>query len=300
MYQEVFDNYDAFSLMIFSTTMMSNTRSKNFNSDAKRIISFIGKAYGFSDAFIGLCHDLILGELSEMALYGDRSAFYSNGKIEGTDDDLDKLFYIKSEIISKLQREENNNPSLYNDLLDLNHYHVYQPNILYSKIKTASVSGDIIVVRQMGILNAMGIGCEVDYKKAIVRLRQCAFWGDIPSMYLLSYVYKLSGDEEKSKKYNELASLSDKYLLYGYTVLPAEETKEYSQEAKEYFAFVSTILQDIVINLNKPRIDFAFLEVVFSNDLDYYKKMYYINKYNSSEWREITQPSINPNKKFGF
>ncbi len=297
----IFKNYSTFYNMVLSTTMMSNTRTPELESDATKIIDFIGRAMRLDDEFIEHCKRTILDDLSALGLTADQQAVYRSRKFGDSYSDSDVLFDIKGDVLTRLQSlSQINRTEINPSWFDYTHYKTYQADIRFSKIYIASASGNLLTTRQVGILLALGIGCEQDLDEAIHRLTQCVVWGNIPSMFYLAYAYKLAGNEGKSKVYYELAELSQKYLRSGYTILPDVAKKAYSQEAQTLYVYVSTIKQDIVYAYEKSAIDFSFVEAITSDSLDYFEKMAYINDYERKEWKNVTNSSEKPSKKLGF
>ena len=117
---------------------------------------------------------------------------------------------------------------------------------------------------------------------------------------LLASVYELMGDNKKAKTVKEVAMLAEKYLHAGYTVIPQNDAKNFSDDAISYYALISSVLQDVVYALNKHNIDFSFVEAITAEGLDYFKRMYFINNYQRAEWRDVTNSAHNPAKKIGF
>lgn len=299
----IFKNYEAFYNMVLATTMMSNDHTPKMKADGQRIIEFIGNAYGLDKGLIDYCKTTILDDMSAVGLTKDMTAGYSLRHCgdECSNDEI--LLDIKADVIAELDgigRQENR--EINSAWFDYSHYIVYQPEIRFEKINSASATGNLITTRQVGILRALGIGCEVDYASAERRLSQCALWGDIPSMRLLAYVYKLHGKEDKAKIFGEVAELSDKYLKAGVTVIPTKIKEQYSEDARTYYVYISTIKQDVIYAQGKFNIDFSFLEALASDSLDYYERMKYINKYSELEWKNVTNSSERPTvlKKLGF
>ena len=295
-------NYEPFYNMVLSTTIMSNTNTRQFKNDANKIISFIGKAYKFDEEFIMTCQNVILDELDSLSLTTDQAAVYSNRKYGEPYSDKDALFDIKGDVLSKLHNlvDTKENPEVNPSWFDYSHYKTYYPEVRFAKIRTTSVSGNLIATRQVGILEILGIGCTKDIDAGIKRLIQCVYWGDIPSMYYLAYSFQLNNNTEKSNLFYEIAELADKYLKEGITILPTDIKEKYSEESCMYFALISSIIQDIIYAEHKISIDFSFVEAVSSNDLDYYKKMYFINNYKNKEWKFETNSSEKPKNKLGF
>lgn len=301
MENRIFENYDVFYNMVLSTTIMSNSQSEKFVVDSEKIIDFIGNAYNLDEDFISQCKQTILGDLMSLNLFKEQLAIYASRNIEEELSDSEALFDIKGEVLTRLHSMSNlKSPEINSNWFDYSHYKTYQAEVRFKKLNATSSTGNIIATRQVGILSALGIGCEVDYVRAIKRLSQCAYWGDIPAIYMLAYTYKLAGFENESNTFYELASLADKYLFSGYTVLPEEDKKKYSEQACLYYVYISTIKQDIVHAYNKSNIDFSFLEALTSPTIDHFERMEYINDYEKKEWKNITNSSEKPTKKFGF
>lgn len=304
----IFKNYEAFYNMVLATAMMSNDHTPKMKVDGTRIIEFIGNAYGLDRDLIEHCAHTILDDMGVLSITKDKTAGYSLRRSGDDCTDEEILIDIKADVISELDNiagrentgRENRgiNPSWF----DYTHYVVYQPEIRFEKINTASATGNINTTRQVGILRALGIGCDVDFVAAERRLTQCALWGDIPSMRLLSYVYKLDGNLQRAELFEQVAELATKYLKGGITVLPKEEKDAYSEEARTYYIYISTIKQDVIYAHNKFDIDFSFIEALSSEELDYYDRMKYINKYSEKEWKNVTNSSERPKavKTLGF
>ncbi len=287
--------------MVLSTTIMSNSPTQEYEKDAKKIIEFIGKAYKLDGELIKHCTSVILNDLSSLALTTDQEAVYSSRKYGDVYGEKDVLFDIKGDVLSKLQNiGKQSNPEINESWFDYSHYKTYQSNVRFSKIKSASACGNVIATRQVGILQMLGIGCEKNSADAIRRFKNCVFWGNIPAMFFLAYAYEKIGDNKQSKIFYELAEMSRKYLKAGYTVLPHEAKQKYSEEARTYYVYISTIKQDVVYAYNKPNIDLSFIEAISSDKLDYFARMNYINNYDRKEWKNVTNSSEKPSRELGF
>ena len=142
-------------------------------------------------------------------------------------------------------------------------------------------------------MSYLGIGVtknNVLEESAIYRFKQCLMWGDISSFFFLKYIYELKGQEKEVKLFDDLIKLVP-YLEDGRTVLPEDKQKEISEDALELFNIISSIKQDIVINLEKIYIDYSFVEVMISPEVHYLNKLGYINNYSNQEWKEATNSS---------
>ena len=306
--KRIFDNYEPFYNMLLSTTLMSNSVSEEFINDGKIIIDFIAKAYNLDNDFIDLCNELILDDLTQLGRTIDQKAAYAE-RLYGDELDLEEaVFDIKGDVLSVIERlggmeKQSRQVSLINPgWFDYSHYKTYQANVRYKKIEIAASTGNLVLTRQAGILKALGIGCKQDYERAILRFTQCAYWGDTASMYLLSYVYSLTGNDEKSTFWRNVADISDEYLRTGITILPKEVCQKITDEERIQYVYISSICQDIIHAHGIYDIDFAFVEAITLNELDYYAKMSCINNYQKYAWKDITNSSVRPKRmeKLGF
>ena len=301
MLTHLFENYEAFYTMLTATMVMSNRPSGSFNEDCDAIIDFIGNAYSLSDEVIKSCKECIYVSLAPISMVVDKKAIFSNRQFGDYLNDMDVLNDIKCSVISFLERlSKSNSPSINPDWFDYNHYFSYNARVRYEEIKVAASGGNPVINRQMGLLLALGIGTEKNLTESANRLKRCALWGDLPSIKLLATVYQLQGDTEKASITKEVATLAENYLHAGYTVIPQESAKKYSEQAISYYSLISSILQDVVYALNKHNIDFSFVEAISSDELDYYKRMHFVNNYQRAEWRDVTNSAHNPAKKIGF
>lgn len=306
--KRIFDNYEPFYNMVLSTTLMSNSVSEEFTADGKKIIDFIGNAYSLDTDFIQSCYEIILYDLTRLGRTIDQKAVYADRLYGDEYTSEESVFDIKGDILSAIEKlgemqKDSKTVNIINaGWFDYSHYKTYQANVRYKKIEISASTGNITLTRQAGILKALGIGCKLDYERAILRLTQCAMWGDIPSMYYLGYVYSLKGDEDNAKFWRAVATISDEYLRTGITVLPDEAVNKITDEERVQYVYISSICQDIIHAYGVYDIDFAFVEAVTSPKLDYYEKMNCINNYRGYNWKDITNSSVRPKQmaKLGF
>lgn len=301
MVNHIFENYEAFYTMLTATLVTSNRPSGTFNEDCNAMIDFIGSAYSLSEETLKSCKECIYVSLAPISLLADKKAIFSNRQYTEFLNDADVLNDIKCSVISFLERlSKSNSPSINPDWFDYNHYFSYNAHVRYEELKVAASGGNPVINRHIGLLLALGIGVERNLEESANRLIRCALWGDIPAVKLLAKVYELLGENKKASTVKEIAELSEKYLHAGYTVVPKNALSKYSEVAVEYYSIISSVLQDVVYAFNKQNIDFSFVEAITSEDLDYYKRMYYVNNYQRNEWKDVTNSASNPSKKIGF
>lgn len=280
--------YLAISDMLLVTTMLSNEFNDKLNEDASKIIRFIGNVFDLQKQEINECINLILNDLTSLSTTKDVKAFNGN---RGVNDFtlIADFAYLKSEAILKIQKINtwlemtNRNGSCF----DYGYLRKYFPVIRYEELKSCSFNGNVDVNRTVAILQSIGIGCTKDIDKAIYRFKECAYWGDITSLYYLSYLYSLKNDKKSSKLYSSLSKLN-KFILEGRTILPHDVQEKYNEKTLEEFKIISSIFQDIVLYFKMFEINQSFLEVVLSEDNNYSKRMLYINEFRDEEWKKNT------------
>ena len=73
---DVFKDYEPFYNMVLSTALMTNCVTDEFDGDARKIINFIGDAYGLSAEKTDFFTDIILNRISSVKLLTDCEATY--------------------------------------------------------------------------------------------------------------------------------------------------------------------------------------------------------------------------------
>ena len=294
---DLFKNYEALHSMIYGCAVMTNTYTPDAVEDCKAIIEFIGKAYGVSDEYIRDASAIILDDLSAASTVQDFAAFDATKSYNSDYTDLDRYVEVKSDIVSDLENMRKHTYLENPGWVSYAHYCVYDSNLRYAKLAQHSVTGDPVSTRQVGILLALGIGCAKDLAVAERKLLQCALWGDVSAARMLAYVSSLSGNEPRAKYLDEYAKLVSVYLDDGITVLPEEVKAQHSDEACVLYVYTSSIKYDVVYSLNNPKIDFSFLEVIMSPEIDYAEKMGYIDEYDRKRWKKCTNKVTESQKK---
>ena len=300
MIEKICRHYEAFSTMIVSTAMLSNVSSEEFDADGAKIIDLIGKAYQLDDELVNECKRIILDELVTISTSDDVASYINSKGYDYEPEAFDALLQMKCDALAVIRnvadtKDNNLNPSWF----DYEHYRPYFPVARFEELSVAVSTGSIAVNRTLAIMQILGIGCDKNFKSAELRLKQCVLWADYPSMHLLAYLYKLDKRADDAKAYQGLAETSD-LIKEGRTLFPKELEEKYGLRVKELFVMVASIKQDIIINSQRLNIDYSFVEVMMLQDLDFYNKLKYINEYHTQQWKEVTNPSSNPNKRLGF
>lgn len=294
------NNYLAFSDMLLTITMLSNEFNDELERDSYEIIKFIGEVFSLSENEKEDSKNLITDELTRISTIDDVEAYQNYKKIDELNK-IDSFLYLKTVAISTLENiyQHFSNDAFNQYFFNYHYLRPYYPSIRFHELTTSAIKGNVDINRTLAIMLALGIGHEKDTRSAIYHFLQCAYWGDITSLYYLAYLYKKTGKKEETKLYEDLIELMN-FALEGRTVLPSKIKNKYSKKSQECFALIASIKQDIVLAKNISNINFSFLEVIFSDNIDYYDKIGYINRYSYEEWKEITNSSSNPKKKLGF
>ena len=303
MKNKILEHYDAFYNMVLLTTLLSNVTDERFDEDAKKIIDVIGMAYELSEDIVDECKRLITEELVVIPRNKDRQKFIDKQGISSGNSYLNSMLSIKCDALYAI-RELNSRigSSLDGDWFDYNHYHSYDPQLRYSQIRKAAVTGDLIVNKMIALMHYIGLGTKKIESLAVTSFKQCMMWGDMFSVNMLKQIYR-DKNQKQYEIYRDLATL-DRYLDNGVTVLPDEVANAINPKAKELYAYISSIKQDIILPLSRNRIDFSFVEVILLDNISYRKKMSFINNYSNpnitNEWKDITNASAGKEAQIGF
>lgn len=301
MIKVIHENYPAFYNMLIAVTALGNNSSPEFDKDAGKIIEFIGKAFFLDDDVIKYCKKMILDELVTISVREDINAFVNSHDYDSKPEEIDSLLMMKCDAINVVESLGNvKNVNLNPDWFNYSHYKPYYPLVRYRQLCLAASTGNPIANKVTAVMCYLGIGVEKkDVDSAVYRLKQCLMWGDMSSIYFLKLINASRNNEREEKVFTELLTLI-KYFEDARTVLPEEAKQGLNKHTLELFAVISSIKQDIVINFEKIYIDYSFVEVMLSDEIDYYTKLGYINKYQQQEWKEATNSSDDPHKKIGF
>ncbi len=301
MIEKLLKNHQAFSNMLFATTLLSNVYSQTFEADSNKIIDFIGKAFHLDEQTIKAAQKLITDDLMTISVKDDVIAFTNAHDYDSKLQELDPFLSMKCDAINIVESLANKASFHINSAwFDYGHYKPYYPEVRFAQLNTVATIGHPIANKVVGLMCFLGIGCEKNVDSAILRMKQCALWGDTACIFLLREMYDESGDKENAKVFSELESLTE-YIKEGRTLIPDDKIGKLDGKTKEFFAYISSIKQDVVLNEQRYFIDYSFVEVVLLPKLDYYKKMGYINFYRDQKWKDVTNSSLNPEStKFGF
>lgn len=300
MIDKLLKNHQAFSNMLICTTLLSNVSSEALDKDAKKVVEFIGKSFHFEKNLIEFAGKLILDDLMTISTKDDVTAFVNSHDFDSKLQELDPLLSMKCDAINIVESVGNKSSFHINSAwFDYSHYKPYYPEMRFAQLNAAATVGHPIANKLVGIMCFLGIGCEKNIDSALLRMKQCALWGDTACIYMLREMLSEIGNDEEAKVFAELEDLTG-YIREGRTVLPKDISEKLEVKTKELFALISSIKQDVVLNFNRNLIDYSFAEVMLLPNLDYFKKIYYINNYQHQTWKEVTNSSMNPQNKLGF
>lgn len=287
MTTDILKNYNIFYEMVLLTTLLTNSDNEESDKDSAKIIEFIGRANKSTPQEILDYKKVILEDLRVIATTQDVATFkqmLSDGQIK----ENAALLQIKSDVIEELNNYERMNvPFLKKNVLDYRNCREYSSFVREKQLEQASISGIICINKIVALCYALGIGVEKDFSKAILRLKQCLMWSDIPSSGYIALIYSLLGDSKNEKLFYELKELLNKYLLGGVTIIPDEDAKSIDKEVIELYNLVSSSMQDVVMNTTEL-IDYSFVEILLYDKISYGEKMKHINNYQDGSWKNIS------------
>ena len=300
MLDKIYENNLAFYEMVKITTFLCNNVSDEFNDDAKKIITFVGKAYGFDKALIAYCVEQITGELSIIQTDEDVRTYRSLKREEKPSEDIkNPLLKFKHDAVTEIASIDFARVPLNKVWFDYSFPNDYNAKIRYNELSNSTGPGLIDINKTVAVMDYLGIGTKKDLASASRRFKQCMLWGDMASIKFLALIYKEEKDEENEKIYNELFSLTS-YINNGITVLPENIKEKINEKTNELFVLISSIKHDIIYRFNISLIDFSFAEIMMDERVDYYKKLRYINEYRHYDWTDETNSSVKEGPRMGF
>ena len=292
-------HYDCFVTMISVATTLGNLSCNEYNVDASALLDFIGEAFGLDKAHTEQAKELILEEMVAVSTSDDVYAFSSSLQYNSEPTFEETLLQLKVNAFHELSNEDRGYKGNVNNYFNYETYRPYFAPTRYQEIATMASEGNLQANRCCALMQALGIGTEKDENVAKIRLRQCVIWGDKASCKLLSYLYIKDKDEENAKLYGDLFTLHT-YISQGRSLIPEEDKTPYSEKAKQLFAIVSAIRQDIIRAFDVKAIDYAFVELMCLPKVDFYAKLRYINEYRQEQWKNALYSPVDPSRHLGF
>ena len=298
-------NYNTFYGVVLACAMLSNDDSDAYRRDASAIVDLYCRARGVDEETIAEWKACIFDVLGKVSVLDERTFGYNDRAIRREYEDVDLLYDVKSDVISEISSQYRQ-PGALNSMFvnpawfDYSHIVVYHPAVRYRQMQSAASSGWRVAARELGLMRALGIGCERDYAAAKRKFLQGTYWCDTPSCILLAYLCRIEGDEEGARLYGDLATLLKNYLKEGLTVIPADAMAQYAPRAVVTYGQIASIYRDICCDGNRYSIDYSFVEVMMSEDISDKQKMAYINNYGQKTYKEAINPSFDIVKPIGF
>lgn len=293
-------NYLAVSNALLFSTMLSNNFNEALEQDTNKIIDFVSRAFKLDENNANKCKKLFSDELTILSTTKDVDAYLSN---QGDQDypEISDFLYLKSQVLLKINNiHDSFTKANFNQFyFDYSYLRSYYPEIRFKELEASSTKGNVDINRTVALMLVLGIGCEKNVESGIYRFKQCAYWGDASSFVFLAYLYETQKDEKNAKLYANLVGLRES-LKEGRTLIPEILKPKYDNLTIQTYQIIASIVQDIVFAYEEYEIDYSFLEAIFMEKLDYFKKMELINDYRHQTWKEITNSSYDPSKRLGF
>lgn len=283
--------YETARTLLEATTLLSNIDAQNVVEDSSALIALICRAYDLEEKVCADLTEKIIFSLSPISTAIDCELFLSkNMSLPGEDNATQFLAQIKSDVMLAFHNlyKAYAKVSRYT-CLDYSYLRRYDASMRYAELLNNSYYGNVPLIRQLGMMLQAGIGCEASAENAARRYMQCAMWGDIASMRLLSKL-DLPNKRELPSLMSEVAALCEKYLPEGMTELPEEKAAACSRKAIELFNCISSIRYDLVGAQGLVDINLSFVEALLHTD-SYSERMEFINSYEQNAWRAETNSS---------
>lgn len=290
----IYDNFDAFHTMCLATSLMSTYNNKAFDSDAHRIITFIGEAFKLPQEMICAFEHCILGDMMNIGLITDYQAVASTELLSDHDKDNIELYEIKGCILEEIAIAEaqiynTSEMSIANKIKSNMKYeyfhHPYNAKFRFWQLDRLMKNGNVDITRQIAVLYTLGIGCDQDLQKAEEGFWKCILWGDEISAILIDELYLKRG--VTNSEYHKL--LSDD-LMKGICDIKIQEYGQLMRFLKAY----------IIAPRKDPFINHELADVLISDELPYQNKVELILNFNEKTWRNVSVSTHSTDNRIGF
>lgn len=290
----IYDNFDAFHAMCFSASLMSTYNNKSFDSDAHRIITFIGEAFKLPQEMICAFEHCILGDMMNIGLITDYQAIASGELLSDSDKENIALYEIKGRILEEIAIVEAQNYNISDTSIVSKikthmkyeyFHHPYNAKLRFWQLNRLMKSGNVDVTRQIAVLYALGIGCAQDFQKAEESFLKCILWGDDISAILIDELY-LKNKAKNSEYYKLLSDDAAKNIC-------DIKIGEYGQLMRYLKAYIIAPRKD-------PLINHELAGVLISDKLSYQNKVDLILNFNEKTWRNASVSAHSTESRIGF
>lgn len=286
---KVYHNMEAFYTMTLASAMVSTYNSEESDSDAEKIIRYIGEAYRLEDSFIDECKEKILGDMMSVGLVSDYLALSSLDMLDDKDRQNIALYDIKGQIIEQvnhIKSRDYTNKSAKAGRVSKNQkqyetfHHPYNAYRSFFSLNKLAEFGEMTATRQVALLYITGVGCEKNLQKAEQLLLRCVFWSDKVSVKLLAYLYRLLNNGEKEKCCEKIYELEkDTTITHSYCLFNGDE-------AERSFSLIRLIKNAVILQSDVNIIDTVFVDVMANASVPVEKKTAYIVDYKNRPWNK--------------
>lgn len=298
--KRLLSNIEPLNEMLMATSILSNNSSLEWKKDAAKLIEFICDAYELNH-LVSDYKELILNTVNNLSLVNEYKGLRREHQFNDEYNEIEIVYNLKGQILLQLKNIDNNLKQMgfpiANEFTYEDNNSYYSPLRLMTILKASSF-GEVQLTVQAGLMYATAIGTKQDIEFAIIRLKQAAYWGYIPALKFLANIYKNLNDNKNHKFYSEVYEACNDFFYDGVQMLPDSKKALYSKEAATTFSLLANIYQDVVIPYS-TRIDYSFLEVMFSEKITFAKKMVYINEYKTFEWKSALNSTFFSNDLMG-
>lgn len=290
----IYDNFDAFHTMCLSTSLMSTYNNKAFESDAHRIITFIGEAFKLPQETICAFEHCILGDMMNIGLITDYQAVAATELLSDHDKENIELYEMKGRILEEIAMAEAQiyNPSevsIANKIKSNMKYeyfhHPYHAKFRFWQLNRLMKNGNVDVTRQLAVLYTLGIGHDLDFQKAEEHFLKCILWGDEISAILIDELYLKKG--VTNSEYHKLLSHD----------LTKDRCDIRIWEYRQLMRFLKVYM---IAPRKDPLINHELADVLIADKLSYRNKVELIVNFNEKTWRNVSVSIQSTDNRIGF
>lgn len=273
----VYEEMEVFYAMCLASTLVSTYNSKESDQDSRKIIAFLGEAFRIPRETVSIFETCILEEMMHIGLITDYHALSATDLLSEHDKEYIELYEIKGRVLEEIALSEAKNYGV-SDIRVVNQiranmkyeyfHHPYNAKARFWQLARLSESGNVNVTRQVGMLYALGIGCDTDFQKAEETLLKCVLWGDKISAMLLKQLHCWMKKEDS--------------------------------EVDEYHHLINLLRCFIIAPKKDPLINHELANVLIGNQLSYKQKVELISNFNEKTWHCALLLDEGTERKIGF
>jgi hypothetical protein len=287
---DIYRNFESFIAMTTAAALVSSYNSPEGDRDARSVIRFIGDAYALERELTGRFEECILGRMMNIGLITDYHALCAGDLLDEEDRENLELYEIKGRVLEQITAHEAYNFAFadmrmahqvrFNMKYEYFH-HPYHAVARFWSVESGAAFGSILLTRQLALLYALGIGHEVDYRKAEKLLLRCVLWDDAVSARLLNHLCRQTGCEKyEDGMFGRLYVLMKQETELNLQFLDGSEEERICCLLKMVKRYVTALGRDYQINIQ-------LADMLLSDQLTHHQKMQLIVQFQERRMKAL-------------